>query len=200
MRDDLETDVVQARKTLHQDDIKGMDLIQKETKVPEVAEETLTGNLIQDENFSKDFEVDLQVEGTYINEGDKKRKCSSEDIKQDFEEQLAELKKLTPNAGNLDDEKQSLNLIPVLPVLPRETENKARSLYRWISVDINLESSSDADKFDDENETIKYEQQKRKHLDERSDEIDIKKKVVESTNIDLNQVEVIPDPTIVKLG
>ena len=200
MRDDLETDVVQARKTLHQDDIKGMDLIQKETKVPEVAEETLTGNLIQDENFSKDFEVDLQVEGTYINEGDKKRKCSSEDIKQDFEEQLAELKKLTPNAGNLDDEKQSLNPIPVLPVLPRETENKARSLYRWISVDINLESSSDADKFDDENETIKYEQQKRKHLDERSDEIDIKKKVVESTNIDLNQVEVIPDPTIVKLG
>ena len=55
-------------------------------------------------------------------------------------------------------------------------------------------------KIDDENETIKYEQQKRKHLDERSDEIDIKKKVVESTNIDLNQVEVVPDPTIVKLG
>ena len=34
MRDDLETDVVQARKTLHQDDIKGMDLIQKEDKSP----------------------------------------------------------------------------------------------------------------------------------------------------------------------
>ena len=32
------------------------------------------GNLIQDENFSKDFEVDLQVEGTDINEGNKKRK------------------------------------------------------------------------------------------------------------------------------
>ena len=113
---------------------------------------------------------------------------------------MAELKKLTPNAGNLDDQKQPLNPIPVLPVLPRETENKARSLYRWISVDINLESSTDAEKFDDENETIKYEHQKRKHLDERSDEIDIKKKVVESTNIDLNQVEVVPDPTIVKLG
>ena len=84
MRDDLETDVVKARKTLHEDDIKGMDLIQKETKVSEVAEETLTGNLIQDENVSKDFEVDLQVEGTDINEGDKKRKRSSEDIKQDF--------------------------------------------------------------------------------------------------------------------
>ena len=84
MRDDLETDVVKTRKTLHEDDIKGMDLIQKETKVPEVAEETLTGNLIQDENVSKDFEVDLQVEGTDINEGDKKRKRSSEDIKQDF--------------------------------------------------------------------------------------------------------------------
>ena len=112
------------------------------------------------------------------------------------------MKKLTPNAGNVDDEKQSLNPIPVLPVLPRETENKARSLYHWISVDINLESSSesDAEKFDDENETIEYEQQKRKHSDERSDEIDIKKKVVESTNIDLNQVEVVPDPTIVKLG
>ena len=85
-------------------------------------------------------------------------------------------------------------------MLPRETEKKARSLYRWISVDINFESSSDAEKFDDENETIKYEQQKRKHLDERNDEIDIKKKVAESTNIDLNQVEVVPDPTIVKLG
>ena len=29
MRDDLETDVVKTRKTLHEDDIKGMDLIQK---------------------------------------------------------------------------------------------------------------------------------------------------------------------------
>ena len=84
MRDDLDTDVVKARVTLHQDDMKGMDLIQKEKKVHEVAEETLMGNLIQDENFSKDFEVKIQVEGTDINEGDKKRKRFSEDIKQDF--------------------------------------------------------------------------------------------------------------------
>ena len=84
MRDDLDTDVVKARVTLHQDDMKGMDLIQKEKNVHEVAEETLMGNLIQDENFSKDFEVQLQVEGTDINEGDKKRKHFSEDIKQDF--------------------------------------------------------------------------------------------------------------------
>ena len=157
-------------------------------------------NLIQDENFSKHFDVDLQVEGPDINEEDQKRKRSSEDIKQEFLEQLAELKKLTTNASYLDDEKQSLNPMPMLPVLPRETEGKTPSPYRRISVDINLESSdeSDAEKFDDENETVKYEQRKRKHSDERSDEIDIKKKVIEITSIDLNQVEVISKPTIVK--
>ena len=113
---------------------------------------------------------------------------------------MVELKKLTTNASNLDDEKQSLNPMPMLPVLPRETEGKTPSPYRRISVDINLESSdeSDAEKFDDENETVKYEQRKRKHSDERSDEIDIKKKVIEITSIDLNQVEVISKPTIVK--
>ena len=200
MRYDLETEDVKARVTLHQDDIKGLDSIQKETEVHEVTEETLMENLIQDENFSKHFEVDLQVEGPDINEEDQKRKRSSEDIKQEFLEQLAELKKLTTNASYLDDEKQSLNPMPMLPVLPRETEGKTPSPYRRISVDINLESSdeSDAEKFDDENETVKYEQRKRKHSDERSDEIDIKKKVIEITSIDLNQVEVISKPTIVK--
>ena len=200
MRYDLETEDVKARVTLHQDDIKGLDSIQKETEVHEVTEETLMENLIQDENFSKHFEVDLQVEGPDINEEDQKRKRSSEDIKQEFLEQLAELKKLATNASYLDDEKQSLNPMPMLPVLPRETEGKTPSPYRRISVDINLESSdeSDAEKFDDENETVKYEQRKRKHSDERSDEIDIKKKVIEITSIDLNQVEVISKPTIVK--
>ena len=32
MRDDLETDVVKARKTLHEDDIKGMDLFKRRQK------------------------------------------------------------------------------------------------------------------------------------------------------------------------
>ena len=200
MKDDLETEDVKARVTLHQDDISDVDLIQKEIKVNEVAEETLMENLIQDEYVSKDFEVDLQIKGTDIHEEDKKRKRSSEDIKQGFLEQLAELKKLTTNAGNLDDEKQSLNPIPVLPVLPRETENKTPSPYRQISVDINLESSdeSDAGEIDDENELVNSEQRKRKHSDQRFDEIDIKKKVVESRSVDLNQLEVIPDPTTVK--
>ena len=305
IRDDLETENAKARVTLRQDGISVVDLIQKETRVNEIAEETLMENLIQDEDFSKDFEVDLQVEGTDIHEEgtviheegtdiheegtdihgedtdiheegadlqvegtdlqvegsdihevgtdiheegtdlheegtdlqvegtdlqvedtdiheegtdiheegtdlheegtdiheeNKNRKRSSEDLKQEFLEQLAELKKLTANAGNLDDEKQSLNPIPVLPVLPRETEDKTPSPYRRISVDINLESSdeSDAEKFEDENEPLKSEQRKRKHSDEKIDKTDIKKKVVENRSVDLNQLQVIPDPTIVK--